>query len=46
MAEKHIQSYAEANFGIAVGIGEGLIIPVVRDCHTKTCARSQRRRSP
>jgi pyruvate dehydrogenase E2 component (dihydrolipoamide acetyltransferase) len=31
-----IRYYAEANIGIAVGIDEGLIIPVVRDCQTKT----------
>lgn len=31
-----IRRYAEAHIGIAVGIDEGLIIPVVRDCHTKT----------
>ncbi len=30
-----IHRYAEANIGIAVGIEDGLIIPVVRDCHTK-----------
>ena len=31
-----IRRYAEAHIGIAVGIDDGLIIPVVRDCHTKT----------
>lgn len=31
-----IRRYAEAHIGIAVGIDEGLIIPVVRDCHVKT----------
>ena len=31
-----VRRYAEAHIGIAVGIDEGLIIPVVRDCHTKT----------
>lgn len=31
-----IRRYAEAHIGIAVGIEDGLIIPVVRDCHTKT----------
>jgi pyruvate dehydrogenase E2 component (dihydrolipoamide acetyltransferase) len=34
--EGTIRRYAEAHIGIAVGIDEGLIIPVVRDCHTKT----------
>jgi len=33
--EGMIHRYAEANIGIAVGIEDGLIIPVVRDCHTK-----------
>ena len=31
-----VRRYAEAHIGIAVGIDDGLIIPVVRDCHTKT----------
>jgi pyruvate dehydrogenase E2 component (dihydrolipoamide acetyltransferase) len=31
-----IRQYAEAHIGVAVGIEDGLIIPVVRDCHTKT----------
>ena len=35
-AENTIRRYAEAHIGIAVGIEDGLIIPVVRDCHTKT----------
>ena len=30
-----IRRYAEAHIGIAVGIEEGLIIPVVRDCQDK-----------
>ena len=34
--EGTIHRYAEAHIGIAVGIDEGLIIPVVRDCQTKT----------
>ena len=35
-AEGIIHRYAEAHIGVAVGIEEGLIIPVVRDCQTKT----------
>ena len=31
-----VRRYAEAHIGVAVGIDEGLIIPVIRDCHTKT----------
>ena len=31
-----VRRYAEAHIGIAVGIEDGLIIPVVRDCHTKS----------
>ena len=31
-----VRRYAEAHIGIAVGIDEGLIIPVVRDAHAKT----------
>ena len=31
-----VHRYAEAHIGVAVGIDEGLIIPVIRDCHTKT----------
>ncbi|HZP80362.1 MAG TPA: dihydrolipoamide acetyltransferase family protein [Chthonomonadaceae bacterium] len=34
--EGTIRRYAEAHIGIAVGIEEGLIIPVVRDCQAKT----------
>jgi pyruvate dehydrogenase E2 component (dihydrolipoamide acetyltransferase) len=34
--EGRIRRYAEANIGVAVGIDDGLIIPVIRDCHTKT----------
>ena len=34
--EGTIRRYAEAHIGVAVGIDEGLIIPVVRDCHVKT----------
>jgi len=34
--ENTIRQYAEAHIGVAVGIEDGLIIPVVRDCHTKT----------
>ena len=34
--ENTIRQYAEAHIGVAVGIDDGLIIPVVRDCHTKT----------
>jgi pyruvate dehydrogenase E2 component (dihydrolipoamide acetyltransferase) len=35
-SEGTIRRYAEAHIGVAVGIEEGLIIPVVRDCHLKT----------
>ena len=31
-----IRQYAEAHIGIAVGIDEGLIIPVVRNCESKS----------
>ena len=31
-----VRRYAEAHIGVAVGIDEGLIIPVIRDCNTKT----------
>jgi pyruvate dehydrogenase E2 component (dihydrolipoamide acetyltransferase) len=34
--ENTIRQYAEAHIGVAVGIEDGLIIPVVRDCQTKT----------
>lgn len=34
--ENTIRRYNEAHIGVAVGIDEGLIIPVVRDCHIKT----------
>lgn len=34
--EGTVRQYAETHIGIAVGIDEGLIIPVVRDCHVKT----------
>ncbi|HZT41386.1 MAG TPA: dihydrolipoamide acetyltransferase family protein [Chthonomonadaceae bacterium] len=34
--EGTIRQYAEKNIGFAVGIEEGLIIPVVRDCQSKT----------
>ncbi len=34
--ENTIRRYAEAHIGMAVGIDDGLIIPVVRDCHKKT----------
>jgi pyruvate dehydrogenase E2 component (dihydrolipoamide acetyltransferase) len=35
-AEGTVYRYSEAHIGIAVGIDEGLIIPVVRDCHVKS----------
>lgn len=35
-AEGIIRRYSEAHIGIAVGIDEGLIIPVVRNCEAKT----------
>lgn len=35
-AEGMLRRYSVAHIGIAVGIEDGLIIPVVRDCHTKT----------
>ncbi len=35
-SEGVIRRYAEAHIGVAVGIDEGLIIPVVRDCQSKT----------
>jgi pyruvate dehydrogenase E2 component (dihydrolipoamide acetyltransferase) len=31
-----IRRFAEAHIGVAVGIDEGLIIPVIRDCQAKT----------
>lgn len=31
-----IRRYAEVHIGIAVGIEDGLVVPVVRDCHQKT----------
>lgn len=34
--ENTIRRYSEAHIGVAVGIDEGLIIPVIRDCGTKT----------
>ena len=34
--EGTVRRYAEAHIGVAVGIDEGLIIPVVRDCHIKS----------
>lgn len=34
--ENTIRQYAEAHIGVAVGIDDGLIIPVVRDCQAKT----------
>jgi pyruvate dehydrogenase E2 component (dihydrolipoamide acetyltransferase) len=30
-----IRRYAEAHIGVAVGVEDGLIIPVIRDCHAK-----------
>lgn len=35
-AENTIRQYTEAHIGIAVGIEDGLIIPVVRNCESKT----------
>jgi pyruvate dehydrogenase E2 component (dihydrolipoamide acetyltransferase) len=35
-SENTVRRYAEAHIGVAVGIDEGLIIPVIRDCQTKT----------
>ena len=35
-SEGTIRQFAEKNIGFAVGIEEGLIIPVVRDCQSKT----------
>lgn len=35
-AEGTVRRFAEAHIGVAVGIDEGLIIPVIRDCHAKT----------
>ncbi len=35
-AEGTVRRYQEMHIGIAVGIEEGLIIPVVRDCQSKT----------
>ncbi len=34
--EGTVRRYAQANVGVAVGIDEGLIIPVIRDCQEKT----------
>ena len=34
--ENTIRRYAQAHIGVAVGIDDGLIIPVVRDCQAKT----------
>lgn len=34
--ENTVKRYAHAHIGIAVGIDDGLIIPVVRDCHKKS----------
>ena len=34
--EGTVRRFAEANIGIAVGIEDGLIIPVVPNCHVKT----------
>jgi len=31
-----VRRYAQAHIGVAVGIDESLIIPVIRDCHAKT----------
>jgi pyruvate dehydrogenase E2 component (dihydrolipoamide acetyltransferase) len=35
-ADGTVRRYAEAHVGVAVGIDEGLIIPVIRDCQAKT----------
>lgn len=35
-SEGLVRRYSEAHIGIAVGIDDGLIIPVVRDCHNKS----------
>jgi pyruvate dehydrogenase E2 component (dihydrolipoamide acetyltransferase) len=35
-AEGTVRRYSEAHIGVAVGIDEGLIIPVIRDCQAKT----------
>jgi pyruvate dehydrogenase E2 component (dihydrolipoamide acetyltransferase) len=35
-AEGTVRRFAEAHIGVAVGIDEGLIIPVIRDCQSKT----------
>ena len=35
-SEGLVRRYSEAHIGIAVGIDDGLIIPVVRDCHAKS----------
>jgi len=35
-AEGTVRRFAEAHIGVAVGIDEGLIIPVIRDCQAKT----------
>jgi len=35
-SEGTVRRFAEAHIGVAVGIDEGLIIPVIRDCQTKT----------
>lgn len=34
--ENTVRTYAEAHIGVAVGIDEGLIVPVIRDCHVRT----------
>ena len=34
--ENTIRRYGEAHIGVAVGIDDGLIIPVIRDCQKKT----------
>jgi pyruvate dehydrogenase E2 component (dihydrolipoamide acetyltransferase) len=41
-AEGTITRYSEAHIGVAVGIDEGLIIPVVRNCETKTLRQISR----
>ncbi len=35
-ADGTVRRFAEAHIGVAVGIDEGLIIPVIRDCQVKT----------
>ncbi|HLJ58082.1 MAG TPA: dihydrolipoamide acetyltransferase family protein [Chthonomonadaceae bacterium] len=34
--EGTVRRFAEAHIGVAVGIDDGLIIPVIRECHAKT----------